>query len=372
MKTINTLALLLFTSFVYAQNQTINGDLIVKGGTTDNLTLNERSIIRKANSWSYSDHYLLRSGWTSSLADYLYLGSAGNNVHTLNAAMVLSEAQGLTFGKGTEDGNSISSTLFSVHPFGDMKLYSNGSNTNGSSIYLRHSNNNADDVISTIFFQNNVGSAARIIAETSGASNNGVFKIQTANAGVLADRLRIDQNGSTTINGDIYQTGQVRFNTMSNYVRINADNDAPLRVHSNDGWAGIGFNDGQGESFIYYQGNQDQYQISSGVKIIGNSVIQGDLESRKVKVTAASGSVPDYVFAEDYELRTLNELERYVEANRHLPNIPSAKQIEKDGQNVGDLQLKLLEKIEELVLYTIQQQKEIEDLKTQLSKAKKE
>ena len=69
-------------------------------------------------------------------------------------------------------------------------------------------------------------------------------------------------------------------------------------------------------------------------------MVKGHLESQKVKVTAQPGSVPDYVFSTNYELKTLNEVEDFIKANSHLPNIPSAKEMETNGQDVGELQLK--------------------------------
>ncbi len=81
-------------------------------------------------------------------------------------------------------------------------------------------------------------------------------------------------------------------------------------------------------------------------------IINGDLITN-----AGPLSFPDYVFAKDYELMPLVELREYVEAEKHLPELPSAEEIQAQGEiNVTELQLKLLEKIEELTLYTIQQQ----------------
>ena len=76
-----------------------------------------------------------------------------------------------------------------------------------------------------------------------------------------------------------------------------------------------------------------------------------------------SGSWPDYVFAEDYNLRPIKELEKRIQENGHLPGIPSAQEIEENGILLGDMQKKMIEKIEELTLYIIQQQHEIEALK---------
>lgn len=81
--------------------------------------------------------------------------------------------------------------------------------------------------------------------------------------------------------------------------------------------------------------------------------------------------VPDYVFENSYDLMTLEELEQFVKKNHHLPEIPSAQQIEKEGFNLADNQLKLLKKVEELTLYIIEQQKELDSMKKKLATLKK-
>jgi hypothetical protein len=72
---------------------------------------------------------------------------------------------------------------------------------------------------------------------------------------------------------------------------------------------------------------------------------------------------PDFVFAKNYDLPSLREIEAYITQNGHLPNVPSAEEIKKDGVDLGLMDAKLLQKIEELTLHTIQQQKEIDSLK---------
>jgi len=134
----------------------------------------------------------------------------------------------------------------------------------------------------------------------------------------------------------------------------------------------IGVGSGVG-NVISYDRTAEVYMplwIQGSTNTIGGSTIfkndatfEGNIEAKKVKVTATPGTVPDYVFQPNYKLQTLNELEAFIKANSHLPNIPNAKEIETNGQNLGEMQLKLLEKIEELTLYTIEQEKEIERLK---------
>jgi len=92
----------------------------------------------------------------------------------------------------------------------------------------------------------------------------------------------------------------------------------------------------------------------------------GHVYARKVIVTLAN-PFPDYVFEADYKLTSLANLEAFIKLNKHLPNMPSQAQIQNNQNQVdlGELQAKLLEKVEELTLYILQQQKEIEALKLQ-------
>jgi hypothetical protein len=99
--------------------------------------------------------------------------------------------------------------------------------------------------------------------------------------------------------------------------------------------------------------------------------VKGNIHAQEVKVTVNAGAVPDYVFASDYKLKSLNEVEDYLKKNRHLPEIPSAKQIEKDGLMMAEMNLNLLKKIEELTLYMIEQNKETESLKMIISEQNK-
>jgi hypothetical protein len=67
-------------------------------------------------------------------------------------------------------------------------------------------------------------------------------------------------------------------------------------------------------------------------------------------------NVPDYVFEPDYKLLPLKQLARYIEQKKHLPEIPSAKEIKANGVDLSSFQIQLLKKVEELTLYTIEQE----------------
>ena len=84
--------------------------------------------------------------------------------------------------------------------------------------------------------------------------------------------------------------------------------------------------------------------------------INGKIKANEIRVDGTNA--PDYVFDEDYKVATLAELERYIKANKHLPEIPSAKEFERDGIAVGEMNKLLLKKIEELTLHLIEQNKQ--------------
>ena len=98
------------------------------------------------------------------------------------------------------------------------------------------------------------------------------------------------------------------------------------------------------------------YKLSVG----GGAIVE------KVKVSLA-GQWPDYVFNEGHSLPQLDSLQKFVKVYRHLPGIPSALEISHDGQDLGLIQKKLLEKIEELTLYVIDLKKDKETLEKRLS-----
>lgn len=87
----------------------------------------------------------------------------------------------------------------------------------------------------------------------------------------------------------------------------------------------------------------------------------GTLMAKEIKVTLTGW--PDYVFDKGYNLMPLTETEQYIEANGHLPNVPSAAEVETDGMSVGEMNKVLLQKVEELTLYVIELQKQIDELK---------
>ena len=93
--------------------------------------------------------------------------------------------------------------------------------------------------------------------------------------------------------------------------------------------------------------------------------VKGTITSMKVKVTQTGWA--DYVFDSSYQLLPLPQVEKFIQENRHLSEVPSAAEVKKDGLDLGDNQVVLLKKIEELTLYIIQQNKELAEVKKRLA-----
>lgn len=104
------------------------------------------------------------------------------------------------------------------------------------------------------------------------------------------------------------------------------------------------------DPFIYFRKTDGHVGIGTTnpeVKL----TVDGPIKSEEITIEVINA--PDYVFEETYDLRTLEETKAYVQANKHLPEIPSAKEMEADGVKLGEMNMRLLKKIEELTLHQI-------------------
>ncbi|GAB4402341.1 MAG: hypothetical protein OHK0053_26200 [Microscillaceae bacterium] len=100
--------------------------------------------------------------------------------------------------------------------------------------------------------------------------------------------------------------------------------------------------------------------------------VKDGIRTEKVKVNLASRGWGDYVFEPSYQLRPITELEAFIKAHKHLPEVPSEKELEENGLNLGEMHKMQMVKIEELTLYPIAQQKQIEALKAEIELLKKQ
>lgn len=195
----------------------------------------------------------------------------------------------------------------------------------------------------------------------------GEFKVRTKGF----DRFSVDGNGNTTIGNSTTGALYIDADNPSIYMRdngvtkgslhFNNDNDLTLYNLSGGGKlkmrAGInGLNlDATGHLNIGTGKTPPTYKLSVEGKVIAIDY-----------VALPVNNWPDYVFAKDYKLRTLAEVKKFIAENNHLPGIPTAAEIEKDGVQLGDMSRRLIEKVEELTLYILQQQEQIDALKNKI------
>jgi hypothetical protein len=92
--------------------------------------------------------------------------------------------------------------------------------------------------------------------------------------------------------------------------------------------------------------------------------VSGSIRANEVVVNTSGA---DFVFAPDYKLRSLQETEKYINEFKHLPDLSSATEMQISGMNVSEMQMILLQKMEEMTLYIIQQDKKIKGLENKLN-----
>lgn len=151
-------------------------------------------------------------------------------------------------------------------------------------------------------------------------------------------KIILGSNNSAYIQG--YDDGGPEFEGIKFFTTLGGVNNPALIIDGN-GRVGIG------------KTPNTNYTFDVNGKIRANEIV--------VNTTGA-----DFVFEDDYDLRALSEVESFIKENKHLPDIPTAKEVEENGVSLGEMQSKLLQKIEELTLYMIELKKENDVLKAKV------
>ena len=234
-----------------------------------------------------------------------------------------------------------------------------GNNNTNALLNFIGTTNNVDFVIKTnnteqarftadgklLLGTNSVGATKFTIAHND---LNGGMSINRLSTGIGKSEIRFEQNGIElwAIGNDIDNSGEQTF-----FIWDHANFATRLLINKY-GKVGIGVTPPGNNTTPYL------LYVAGGIKTID------------IKVTAAT-NFPDYVFAKDYELMGIYELEKYIKHNSHLPDMPSAKEVENnEGFEVGNMQTRLLKKVEEQTLYIISLQKQVDELKQMIYKTK--
>jgi hypothetical protein len=146
-------------------------------------------------------------------------------------------------------------------------------------------------------------------------------------------------------------------NTASNYTAFSLKSNGEMDIHN-------------GTASIFHLGTNGMLSISNGTTKTFVVEANGLTRARKIKVDADVWA--DYVFEDSYQLMPLSEVEKFLKLHKHLPSIPSEKVIKEEGIDLAEMNVKMIEKIEELTLYLIQQSKDLEKLKAELETLKQQ
>jgi hypothetical protein len=237
----------------------------------------------------------------------------------------------------------------------------------------------------------------------SANGGSGALRLYTSNNGVLGEKMKIDYNGNvgigTTNPSEKLTIGGGHTDTKLRFYSTGNGSDEPANLSlwaSEPGWTyygtGIGYNvngspyygridNARGSSYLRFLPGETKFEFQNTSGNYINAVtlkeggnvgigttnpaykldVLGTIRAKEVLVNLDGGA--DFVFEKGYKLLPIEHVANYVQENKHLPDIPSANEMVKNGVSMGDMQVKLLQKVEELTLYAIEMKKEINMLK---------
>ena len=263
----------------------------------------------------------------------------------------------------------------SVTPEEKLHVVGNIKNTGGDLIYPAtgygikwgenysriHDNGNLQILTDDMFYLGKCNSSGTMTATTItanvGTGNVGIGVSPQQNLSV-GTGMNIDQNGAnigTLTNGLTFGNGSgegIGSNRTSNGLNLwglDFYTSSAKRISiSNGGNVGIGTTP------------SSTYKLS----------VYGGINASDYSITSLAGTWSDYVFANDYKLPSLKETEAYIIAHKHLPNIPSEAEIKEKGYSLHDMNNNFLKTIEEMTLHSIEQEKKINSMASELAEIK--
>ena len=199
-----------------------------------------------------------------------------------------------------------------------------------------------------------------------------VGALTTSGSAAIGDTLKVGYNFRVLTNGDVQAMslslgGGVSATSSGNLSVGNDIAVGNIHISSSQGiYRGNNFHLSTGGN-LTLQGNLAAGgNISAGGSLtVGNGFYcdaQGNAKVKELRVTLTDW--PDYVFGDGYRLMPLSEVEEYISANGHLPLMPSATEVEENGADLGEMNRLLIQKVEELTLYVIDLQKQLDEIKS--------
>jgi len=319
--------------------------------TDSYFNLNPNSGATSVNSWNinHQDGSSLFSVFFAAAQPSIQIGMAKSTNFYVNGNLGIgtSTARGQFDAAGTGDiylvNNPIAGTPQSLYLPGHIYIAPYGNGSDWSYLQARRSDN-------------------------SGSTN---LRIRTYNGGTLTEAMSILSNGNIGI-------GTV---TPARPLHINSSNGGIVRLQSPTAvWdlQSDAFYNGNFGVVNYTGGSVDATKSfvingTNGYFGIGTSLpdqkltVKGIIHAQEIRVDLSVPG-PDYVFEKKHKLPTLEEIKSFIDQNKHLPEVPSAAEMEKNGVQLGEMNMLLLKKVEELTLYVIELKKENNELRSRMEK----
>jgi hypothetical protein len=348
----------------------VAGDLLVSAATTSP----QSAALIKYNS-SYS-------GATN--PDYGWSGDAGAGLFHPSAKVIgfsVNNTEAMRIGNGTNPyigiGNLSPQFPLDVNVVNGTALLRSGNATTNLIMGYNGSGNVIESAGSNLLI--NYGTGKNVEIGTGGNGGNlgiGVPSPDGATILQVGDRISFHNGGSKYIGYNCHYTG-----TGGNYSLVNdyssalvlAGGNFTFQVYGNTTRPANTSLDGSVIKAMTIM-NDGKVHIgphnpTSGQHDDAELSVYGGITTTAIYVTDPNLSAnkwADFVFDKDYKLMSLDDLEKYYKNNHHLPNVPTTKEVEKNGLDIASTEALLLRKVEELTLYIVQQQKEIEALKAEV------
>ncbi|MBI5370913.1 MAG: hypothetical protein HZA79_02675 [Sphingobacteriales bacterium] len=244
-----------------------------------------------------------------------------------------------------------------LHVKGVMRIES-ASNTAGASLNLY----GGTSELSFIQFYKNLSSPAAM--GYLGFSGNGDYSIWSRGSFAYLNNDGLGINNSTPLTRLHISSGQDAglAGTTNGFVMLGTEAGSNIIIDNNE----IMARSNGAAAPLTLQNDGGSVRIGNVAAPAGYLfAVKGKMIGEELKVQL-SGSWPDYVFKKDYKLPSFAELRKFIAANNHLPNVPPAAELEQNGMEVGDMQKRMMEKIEELTLYVLQLEDQLKELKKEI------
>lgn len=303
-----------------------NGDVGI--GTLGGVTYSKLTIASNQPSTS-NFNWLTFDNQASGYGDWSFTKTASNDLslsYGTSAGQSYTNAITFKYGGNMVTPGTINNKGINLFNNGEMNDWNNGIKLDGFDY-------------SDWYIKNNPTNDNLFICPNQDISNGMIISPRSFS---LGNSITI---GKTSLNFSISNTTN-GYSIIQSTKYYSSDKSGVLVINPLGGNVGIGTND-----------PLTKLHVNGDLRVDGAIYHRGILKSQEIKVEMPNEGWQDRVFDKNYKLRTLAEVEEFIKANGHLPEIPSNADVVRDGVNLGDMQAKLLMKVEELMLYVIELEK---------------